>query len=137
MCGTDYGVKDPISLSALNFNLRLPGQFCDSESGMHYNVQRDYVPSLGRYAQSDSIGLEGGINTYAYVGGNPLSKTDPLGLIAESTSAYLLPLDPVNKPLDMCSLASHETNCAALRQKHTEHLCIVDWSAKAKLLRGS
>lgn len=63
------------------FDLRFPGQMYLAETELHYNYYRDgYDPATGRYTQSDPIGLAGGVNSYAYVEGDPLNWADPLGL---------------------------------------------------------
>ncbi|RZZ88591.1 RHS repeat protein [Pseudoxanthomonas winnipegensis] len=65
---------------AFNLDMRFPGQRYDAATGLNQNYFRDYESGRGRYAQSDPIGLNGGIATYAYVGANPVSRMDPLGL---------------------------------------------------------
>ena len=62
------------------FDLALPGQKRDRETGKHYNYFRDYDPSIGRYAESDPIGLGGGFSTFAYVDLQPINGSDPYGL---------------------------------------------------------
>jgi RHS repeat-associated protein len=85
--------SDPFGAAAANqnpqgngtfvYNLRFPGQYYDAETGTHYNYQRDaYDPRTGRYLQSDPLGLAGqSYSAYAYVGDNPVSFIDPLGLV--------------------------------------------------------
>ena len=57
---------------AFAFDMRSPGRRYDAATGLYYNYFRDYDPDTGRYAQSDPIGLDGGINTYGYANCSPL-----------------------------------------------------------------
>jgi RHS repeat-associated protein len=79
---TPFGETNSLPAQALAYNPRLPGQFVDTEgnTGWHYNYFRTYEPAVGRYMQSDPIGLRGGLNTYAYVRGSPIMLIDPFGL---------------------------------------------------------
>jgi RHS repeat-associated protein len=63
------------------YNLGLPGQYFDAETGLNYNDNRDFDASTGRYIESDPLGLNGGQwSVYVYSANSPLSLTDPMGL---------------------------------------------------------
>ena len=84
--GLDHSVTGPAATP-----VRFPGQYADGESGLHYNYFRDYDPSLGRYVQSDPIGLLDGLNTYSYVSANPVIFADTYGLAKKK---YKKPSNP-------------------------------------------
>jgi RHS repeat-associated core domain len=78
----NFAFTQNVIVANVAFNLGFPGQYYDAETAAWNNGFRDYKSGLGRYLENDPIGLRGGINSYAYVGGNPLSYTDPYGLWA-------------------------------------------------------
>lgn len=75
--------------------LRLPGQYFDAETGLHYNRFRYYSPEWGRYVSRDPIGFAGGPNEFAYCGGNPLGEVDPGGLLSKGWAIGLTLLTAV------------------------------------------
>ena len=80
-----FGTATAQSIANMEYNLRLPGQYADIETGASQNLFRDnYFSAFGRYGQPDPIGLAGGSwSTFAYVGGNPLTRFDRMGLRSE------------------------------------------------------
>jgi RHS repeat-associated protein len=60
--------------------MSFPGQYYDTETGLHYNYYRYYNPPTGRYLTADPIGLRGGINLFVYARNNPVKLIDPTGL---------------------------------------------------------
>jgi RHS repeat-associated protein len=61
-------------------DLRLPGQEFDSVTGWYHNGFREYVSAWGRYSQSDPIGAANLGSVYAYASGDPIGRSDRLGL---------------------------------------------------------
>ncbi|MGC1468428.1 MAG: RHS repeat-associated core domain-containing protein, partial [Sphingorhabdus sp.] len=74
---------------AFVFDMRFPGQRYDSATGLNYNYYRDYEAGTGRYAESDPIGLDGGMSTYGYADGSPLMYDDPEGLVTGKVGGFL------------------------------------------------
>jgi RHS repeat-associated protein len=75
-----FGEVDIHSETSIVNNFRFAGQYYDAETGLHYNYHRYYDPKIGRYITADPIGIDGGINLYAYVQNNPVNQIDPYGL---------------------------------------------------------
>jgi RHS repeat-associated protein len=77
--GAIFSMRAGVSSDQL---LRFPGQEADEDGSgdRYYNIFRWYRSGWGRYTSPDPIGLQGGLNLYAYAGGNPAKNVDPLGL---------------------------------------------------------
>ena len=67
---------------------RLQNQYCDLETGLHYNFFRYYEPDAGRLVNQDPIGVWGGDNLYQFAP-NIQSWADFLGLSSTTVTITL------------------------------------------------
>jgi len=78
------------SITLFDNPYQFTGRQYDSETGLHYYRARYYNAEIGRFLQPDPIGYNDGMNMYAYVGNNPISFTDPFGLLSTETRRAIL-----------------------------------------------
>ncbi|MBB4099039.1 DUF4123 domain-containing protein [Sphingomonas kyeonggiensis] len=115
--------------------LRLPGQYHDAETGLHYNRFRYYDPALGRYLSRDPIGVAGGLNCYAYAGNDPVNRADPTGLwwkaalaivAAVAVAAIVVATAPISGPLLIIAAgaAAGATGMMVNEALNQEHFCL-------------
>lgn len=83
-----------MTVGVVENELRFPGQYFDVETGLHYNWNRYYEPGE-KYISEDPIGLDGGLNVFMYVKGDPLNWIDPWGLKVDNI-IITKTSDPVN-----------------------------------------
>jgi RHS repeat-associated protein len=114
--------------------VRFPGQIADEETGLHYNRYRYYDPQLGRFLSPDPLGLEGGLNPFAF-GPNPVGWYDPLGLthlltVVTSQIAGIAGESSTDardgRPYDSTIDRTHYPNQASRATCHTERKLIQD-----------
>lgn len=117
--------------------IRFQGQYFDTETGLHYNRFRYYDPDVGMFTSRDPIGLNGGMNVFAYAP-NPTGWVDPLGLNAAVGRAVVGVID------DIVTLASRigktgaraKTGCTSCtKDDDEENSCrVLVNNVKSKLL---
>ena len=111
----------------LTFPIRHAGQYYDQEVNLFYNYFRDYDPITGRYVESDPIGLDGGLNTYGYVGGNALGAVDPTGEAALggvlNGATSLIRNCPIGRVTSLASGAISSTSACDMVVNPPENKC--------------
>jgi len=85
----EYGAPAPGNAGRFGYT----GQVWLPETGLYHYKNRAYNPELGRFMQTDPIGVSGGMNLYAYVGGDPVNFVDPLGLLPDCDVEECIPVD--------------------------------------------
>ena len=110
---TKFGYQTYGESGSTTGSFRYTGQRIDPETnGLYYYRARMYIPSWGRFSQPDPTGYSAGVNLYAFVGNDPLNKTDATGLAADNPQPSSSNSDLPSASSTNSSLAQTEQNQA-------------------------
>jgi len=109
-----------------------PYQYTGRENdgtGLYYYRARYYAPTIGRFVSEDPLGWASGqTNAYAYVGGNPVQFTDPLGLCETNVAPPPIIVASIASEIGFCLMCtiSHFNNDNPLREDRPPVIRIQD-----------
>ena len=121
--------NNPSGAGAFDFPLRIPGQYFDRETNLAYNYFRDYDPGIGRYIESDPLGLMAGLNTYAYARTSPIKYRDEYGLASIEVDCRKLnfPIKPgpcIDSVQCFDNVEKQATKCNLIKSAFEKIVCI-------------
>ncbi|VTY06935.1 Putative deoxyribonuclease RhsC [Neisseria subflava] len=96
---------------------RLQNQYCDRETGLHYNFFRYYEPDAGRFVNQDPIRLLGGFNLYQ-LASNVLGWIDPLGLVKNKAKKLIQDLEKTIGSENVHGLRRHGAGTTRAQQRY-------------------
>jgi RHS repeat-associated protein len=133
--GNGAATQNPQGSVTVTYNLRFPGQIYLTETGLNYNYFRTYDPQMGRYIESDPIGLRAGVNTYAYANENPVKRVDPSGLFGLSFTddPYLVDSVPDGPPRIGETFARHMTIDCACKEECDGAWVLTECTARIRI----
>jgi RHS repeat-associated protein len=113
-------------------SFRYTARELDGETSLYYYRARYYLPGVGRFTSEDPVRYAGGRNFYVYVGNDPTSLLDPLGL--KPCTLPIVPKDPSQRKAPVLSVCPSQSlvDCLVQTESGGDSKAVSNKGAKGK-----